>query len=162
MLTGLDFDKSGRVPQGVMTYLGPSLGFKSTDTPVNIEFSLCASTVISAGLKGWLIIPDWLVIKQWVILANAPTSAVVDVWRIPFQKYLQGVVPNSTNSLCNGNFIAVSGGVAAAGAPTGWDTESGLVALDQDDVIALNVNSNTSATVLHVTLQCVRTLGNPQ
>jgi hypothetical protein len=157
----IDLDKGGRTPQGVMTNLGPTTGWKLTDAPTDIEFCMFGTAALGVGLKGFIIVPDFVVINNWVILADTITTCIIDIWRTPLSAYLLGSPPNSTNSICGGTPPQMSA-VASQGSPVGWQTQNGLVVLNQNDVLGINLSSNTAATKITLILQCVRILGNPQ
>ena len=78
----LDLDQGGRIPQNVSTYLGPTLGWRYTDAPTDIEFVMSGGGVtVAPGFKGVLTIPEWVVVQSWVLLADRACTATVDIWR---------------------------------------------------------------------------------
>jgi hypothetical protein len=160
----LDLDKSGRIPQTVATYLGPTVGWKYTDAPTDIEYVIGGSTdTFGIGYKGGLLIPDWLVINNWFITSPNPGSISIDVWLVSQANLLTGTVPSAANSICGGNYPVLTNQTAASGPPTGWNTNNGpsvpLTQINQNDFLGFNVRSTSNLTLVTFVLQCVRVIG---
>ena len=161
----LDLDMGGRLPQNVSTYLGPTLGWRYTDAPTDIEFVMSGGGVtVAPGFKGVLTIPEWVVVKSWVLLADRACTATVDIWRIPLTTYLDSGPPTVANSLCGSQLPTLTAQSAAQSTEINtWvqDTQmSGVGCLIyQNDVLAYNVNNNNLANKLTLTLKCVRIVG---
>lgn len=155
-MANIDLDKGGRIPQIVKTNVGPTLGWKMTDAPIDIEYVLDGGGIpIVAGYKGSLIIPDWCVVNNWVLLSDLVGSIVIDVWKIPLATYLAGTVPNSGNSITGTDIPTLSSQVARQSTLlTGWTTQ-----INQNDVLAFNVNSASGVQRVSLILQCVRIIG---
>ena len=155
-MSNIDLDQGGRIPQVLRTYLGPTVGYKQTDSPVDIEFMIDGSG--SPPLIGdypALLIPDWLTIYEWVILGDQSGSCVVDIWKVTLDQYLAGTVPTVANTITGSVKPTVSGAVADSGTTlTGWTTQ-----INQNDVIVFNVDSLTSFNWIHVILRCIRNIG---
>lgn len=154
----VDLDKGGRIPQNVRTNLGPTIGWKITDSPVDIEFIMDGGGgTIALGTKPSLIMADWLIVNNWTILSPTVGSIVIDVWSIPLDTYLAGTLPTPADSICGSALPTLTAGVAAESAVlTGWDTQ-----INQNDVLTFHVNSISSLISATLILRCVRVLGNP-
>lgn len=153
-MTNVDLDQGGRRPQNVRTYLGPSMGWKQTDSPVDIEYAFeGGGGIILPGAKPPILIPDWLTIFGWVLLSSASCSATVDVWKVTLDQYLAGTIPSVANSI-TGTEIPTLTGSAAAGSTTlaGWTKR-----INQNDVLAFSIDGNASSCTL--ILRCIRDLG---
>ena len=161
----LDLDQGGRIPQNVSTYLGPTLGWRYTDAPTDIEYVMSrADGPISPGYKGVLTIPEWVVVQSWVLLADVACTAQIDIWRVPLTTYLASGPPTVANSLCGSQLPALTAQAAAQStAINTWvqDTQQSGVGclIYQNDVLAYNLNTNNLATKLTLTLKCVRIVG---
>lgn len=85
----VDLDKGGRIPQGENVYLGPSLGWKRVDKPIDVEF-VCTGpgggVSIAAGFKGTLQMPAWLYIYSWAIQSDDLGSIEFDIFRISYEQ----------------------------------------------------------------------------
>lgn len=153
----VDLDQSGRIPQTGKTYLGPTVGWKYTDEPTNIEYVISGGTdTIVPGYKMGLLCPDWLVVNNWFISTDrASGSIVVDIYKVTGNAYLAGVVPSAINSISGTDKPRLTNQAAAfSNALTGWATE-----IDQNDFIGFNVNSCSGLLQVTVVLQCVRVIG---
>lgn len=85
----VDLDKGGRIPQGDNVYLGPSLGWKRVDKPIDVEFVVQGpggGAFISNGFKGTLQIPAWLYIYSWAIQSDDIGSVAFDLFRISYEQ----------------------------------------------------------------------------
>lgn len=158
----LDLDRSGRIPQTHKTYLGPSVGWKYTDEPTDIEFVvLGGGQVVTSGFKGTLLIPEWVVINNWYVQSYETGSIVWDVWKRSQASILAGTQISAADSICGGSFPTLSTAFSASGLPTGWaqDPATGLIMINQNDVLGFNVNSCSNIQRATLTLQCVRIIG---
>jgi len=151
-----DLDQGGRIPQTIKTYVGPSIGWKLTDSPVDIEFIIDGGgQTPQPGYKGHLLIPDWVYINNWILLSEVSGSCVIDVWKIPLSTFLAGTAPAVTNSICGGNLPSLSNQVARQGTNiSGWTT-----LISQNDIVGFNLNSVSTLLRVTVILQCVRIIG---
>jgi len=151
----IDLDKSGRRPQGHRTYLGPSLGWIITDEPTYVEFVIGSSVDIAPGLKNYLLIPEWLIVKEWDVLSSAAGFITFDIWKVTLDQFLAGTVPGPTNSITGMDKPRLFNQFAnSSQALTGWN-----VLLQQNDVIAINVDTSTGIRRATLVLQCLRSLG---
>lgn len=152
----LDLDKGGRRPQIIKTNLGPTAGWKMTDAPTYVEYTIGGGgDAIAPGYKGGLLIPDWLHVAGWFISSPSPGTCVVDVWRLSYESYLAQNVPTVANSIAGTDKPRLSNQVAAAStALTGWVT-----LINQNDYVAFNVDSNNVVSLITVVLLCVREIG---
>ncbi len=93
MAAVIDLDKGGRIPQGENVYLGPSLGWKRVDKPIDVEFVLSGGgSAIAPGFKGILQMPEWLYIYSWAIQSDQLGDIAFDVFRISYEQ-AQAQVP---------------------------------------------------------------------
>lgn len=152
----VDLDQGGRIPQGVRTNLGPSIGWKLTDAPTDIEYVIGGgSDTIAVGYKGGLIIPDWLHVNNWIVLAPNSGSIVIDVYKITLEEYLAGTIPSAANSITGTDKPTLSADSAAQSfALTGWETR-----IDQNDFLGFNVDSCSGLVLCTLVIQCVRDIG---
>ena len=152
----VDLDKGGRQPQVVNTYLGPTKGWTSTDSPVDIEWVIEGGGVLlPAGLKAPILSPDWLIINSWTILGYAVGSIVFDIYKITEAQYLAGTIPSAGNSICGSAKPTLSSAVSGSSSTlTGWTTR-----INQNDVLALNIDSISSFTGISLILKCSRSIG---
>lgn len=152
----LDLDQSGRIPQVERVYLGPTVGYKYVDNPVDIEFVIDGAGAVPAlGFRGTLISPMWLVVNNWVLLANQLGSCQLDVWKIPLADYLAGTVPTAANSICGSELPSLASQVARQSSVlAGWST-----IINQNDVLGFNLNNAVGVLQLTLTLECVKIIG---
>lgn len=157
----VDLDQGGRIPQNVRTYLGPTTGWKMTDSPVDLEFAIeGGGGIILNGVKAPLVIPDWLTIYQWYILSTVSGSMVVDVRLGTLDDYLDGILPNV--SICGSeiptltNAVSAQGSLTSGGIPIlpGWEKR-----INQNDVISLNVSGVANVVAATLILRCIRNIG---
>jgi hypothetical protein len=155
-MSNIDLDKGGRVPQNVLTYLGPSVGWKSTDSPVDIEWSVeGGGSLLPSGVKPPVLIPDWLIILGWSIFAKETGNIVFDLYKVSEQTYLAGTLPGPSNTICPVNKPSMTNAVAVTSSNlSGWN-----VMIDQNDVLVLDVTSVTVLTSVTFVLKCVRNIG---
>lgn len=155
-MSNVDLDQGGRIPQVVRTYLGPTKGWVETDSPVDIEWSLEGGGVeIPIGVKPAIIIPDWLTINSWVILARETGNVVFDIYKVTQTQYLAGTIPTSANSICGSAKPQMTGAKSAQSSTlTGWTTR-----IDQNDVLALSVDSLSVLLGVTLIVKCVRNIG---
>lgn len=155
-MSNIDLDKGGRLPQNVRTYLGPTVGWKSTDSPVDIEWSIeGGGGLIPSGVKPPLLIPDWLTISGWMIFSKESGSIEIDLYRVTSQQYLAGTLPGPANTICPINKPSMSSAVAAQSSTIdGWQT-----LINQNDVIVLDVTSVVALTNVTFVLRCIRNIG---
>lgn len=155
-MTVIDLDKGGRRPQIHRTYLGPSVGWVSTDEPTYILYVINGGGIdISVGFKPPLTIPEWVIATEWTLMSDVAGSIQIDVWKIPQSTYLAGTVPTSANSITGTDIPKLVGQVAnSSEALTGWTTE-----IKQNDVLAFNVDSCSNIKRVTLTIQCVRIIG---
>jgi len=151
-----DLDKSGGLPQNIRTALGPSVGSKITNSPVDIEWAFeGGGGAILTGQRPPIIIPDWLTINSWYILAPIVGSVVIDVWKISGSLYLNGTVPTSANSIVGTDKPTLTTGTSAySTALTGWTKQ-----INQNDVLVPNIQSLTGLTAVSLILRCIRNIG---
>lgn len=151
-----DLDKGGRIPQNVKTYLGPTTGWKYTDSPVDIEWTFeGGGQLIPVGVKPSIIIPDWLTISNCIIIAPVTGSVVFDIWKVPFDTYQDGTPPAVGDSICGAAKPTLTNGVFSEDTTlTGWTTT-----IDQNDFIAINIDSITTLTAITLILRCIRNIG---
>jgi hypothetical protein len=101
-------------------------------------------SVITTGQKGHMEVPFNMTITGWTILGDQVGSAVVDVWRTSYG----GFPPSVANSITGGDYPRL---VSAQGNRnlnlTLWTTK-----LNNNDVLAFNVNSATSVQRLTVSV----------
>lgn len=157
-----DLDQGGGLPQNVRTYLGPSVGWKSTDAPTDIEYVMSrADGPIAPGFKGVLTIPEWVVVNSWVLLADRACTAQVDIWKITLDQYLALGPPTVANSFCGSQlpYLTAQSAQQSTAVNTWVQTPPSGVLISQNDVLGYNVNSNDVATKLTLTLKCVRIVG---
>lgn len=151
----IDLDQGGRIPQINRTYLGPSHGWILTDEPTDIEFVMDgAGATPLVGNRGFLVIPQWVTIVDWLLIGAQQGSIVVDIWKAPLSAVLTGHIMGPADSICGGNLPTLSNQSAAQGSPTNWNT-----LINQNDVLAFNINSVNALTQVSIILQCVRLLG---
>lgn len=160
----IDLDKGGRTPQAIRTYLGPTVGYKQTDAPTNIEYVIGGTgEPIPVAYYAGLLSPDWLIINNWWLASPNVGSIEVDVWLLSQAAYNSGTLPSAANSICNGNYMRLTAQAAASGDPIGWDTRNGpsvpLTQINQNDFVMFNVRAVAGITLLTLVLQCVRTIG---
>ena len=155
-MSNIDLDKGGRQPQVVNTYLGPTKGWTSTDSPVDIEWVIEGGGVlIPSGLKAPIISPDWLVINSWTILGYAVGSVIFDIYKVTEAEYLAGTIPSVADSICGSAKPTLAAAASGSSSTlTGWTTR-----IDQNDVLALNIDSISSFTGLSLILKCSRSIG---
>lgn len=151
-----DLDKSGRIPQIIKTNLGPTVGWKYTDAPTDIEYVIGGGgDAIRLGYWNGLTIPDWLVVNNWLIYSPDIGSCVIDVYKITRDQTVAGVLPSAADSICGTDKPRLVGQRAAIGfALTGWTTR-----IDQNDTLGFNVDSVSGITLVTLVLQCVRIIG---
>lgn len=151
-MSNIDLDKGGRIPQIVDTYCGPSTGWIQTDLPTSIEYVIDGGGgSISAGQKGFLVIPFWLVVNDWILLANISGNAVVDIWNTSQLSFPPTIADSITGSVQP----TLSGQQYATGSTlTGWTTM-----INQGDVMAFVINSISSIQRLTIVLECKRIIG---
>lgn len=152
----VDLDKSGRIPQTIRTYLGPTTGWKYTDAPTNIEYVIGGGgDAIRLGYANGLLIPDWLIVNNWAMFTDRVGSCQVDVYRVTGDAYLAGTIPSAANSITGTDKPRLVGQSAAfSNLLTGWNLE-----IDQNDFLGFNVDSASGITQVTVVLQCVRIIG---
>lgn len=156
MVASRDLDQGGGIPQVVRTYLGPSVGYKQTDSPVDIEYVISGGGGLAApGYQGALLIPDWLTIYGWTLLGDRSGSCVVDVWKTTKDLYIAGHVPTVADTITGSSKPTVTAAVAAeSNTLTGWTTQ-----INQNDVLAFNLDSVSSFFLITVILRCIRNIG---
>jgi len=153
----IDLDKGGRIPQVVRTYLGPSMGWVNTDSPVNYQFTFDGggSTPLT-GARGPLIVPDYLTIFGWYILATASGSCVFDIQKVTLDQYLVGTLPGAGDSICGSNYPTLSSGTSASSTTlTGWTTQ-----IAQNDVLSFVLSSVATIQQVTLVLRCIRDKGS--
>lgn len=157
-MSNIDLDKGGRIPQVVRTNLGPTIGWRHTDSPVDLEWTFDGGTgVVLAGQKPPLVMPDWLRPHDWIILSPTVGSVVIDLWRTPLATWLAGTPPTSANSMTGTDVPTLTAQVAAySEALTGWTMQ-----INQNDVLVPNIVSISGLVYFTFIVRCVRVLGNP-
>ncbi len=97
---------------------------------------------ITAGLKGYVPVPDKCTIQAWRIVGDQEGSIVVDVWKDTFANF----PPTVDDSITGGEDIALSSADKAEGITLGaWTTS-----MNKGDWLAFNVDS--ASTVTRVTI----------
>lgn len=106
---------------------------------------------ITTGLKGFVRVPfAWTDIAKASLLADASTTAVVDVWKDSFANH----PPTDADSITASAPLTLTADDEAEDSTlTGW-TKTGSAG----DVLAFNVDSNNNAELLTVALDLVRSL----
>lgn len=152
----IDLIKGGRIPQVVRTYLGPTVGWKLTDSPVYYQYTFDGGgTTPPPGKRGPLIIPDWLTIRDWYILATNSGSCTFDVYKVTLDEYLAGTVPGPANSICGGAPPTMTSATSAtSSAISAWNTR-----VDQGDVLVFDLTSVSLVQQVTLILRCVRDIG---
>ncbi len=153
---GIDLDKGGRIPQTVRTYLGPSVGWKMTDSPIDYQYTFDGggSTPL-VGTRGPLVVPDWATIFGWYILSTQTGSCAFDVRKITLESYLAGTLPSGVDSICGGNYPTMTATTSAYSTSlTGWTT-----LIEQNDVLSFALSSISSVQQVTLVLRCVRNIG---
>jgi hypothetical protein len=111
---------------------------------------------IPAGTKGYLEIPFGVTsLCGYTVLADAATASQVDVWKDTYANF----PPVDADSITASAPVRCgsSGGTSAKGQDTsltGWTKT-----ITSGDVVAFNVDSNTAATRLLISIKCQRTVG---
>jgi hypothetical protein len=105
--------------------------------------------LLSTGVKAYLEIPFNCVIYQWSLLADTSTSAVVDIWKDTFANFPPTVADSITAS-ATPTLTATNKNQSST--LTGWTTT-----INAGDILAFNVNSNTTATLLTLSLWALKT-----
>lgn len=156
-MSNIDLDKSGRIPQNIKTWLGPSKGWVMTDSPVDLEFPFDAADILAAGVKPFMLIPDWLYVNDWIVLATTAGSCQVDFWKTTLALWLAGTVPTSANSITGSDKPRLVSQVSRQGtALTGWTRQ-----INQNDILVPVLDSVSGLSAFSVYIRCVRVLGNP-
>lgn len=156
----VDLDKGGRIPQNIKTYLGPTLGWRMTDSPVDLEYTFQGGGGLPlTGTYPPIIVPDWLFVYEWVILSEISGSCVIDVWKKPYTEWTGplGTPPTVANSITGTDKPTLTSAYGSSSkALTGWTTQ-----INQNDALVLNLESIALALKPTLILRCVRILGNP-
>ena len=105
--------------------------------------------LLSTGVKAYLEIPFSCVIYQWSLLADTSTSAVVDIWKDTFANFPPTVADSITAS-ATPTLTATNKNQSST--LTGWTTT-----INAGDILAFNVNSNSAATLLTLSLWALKT-----
>lgn len=159
-MSNVDLDKGGRIPQNVKTYLGPTIGWRMTDSPVDLEYTFEGGGGIPLlGTRPPIIVPDWLVVYEWVILSGISGSCVIDVWKKPYVDWIgpSGTPPTVADSIAGSDKPTLTNAYGSNSiALTGWTTQ-----INQNDALVFNLESISLLTSPTLILRCVRILGNP-
>ena len=155
-MSNIDLDKGGRIPQLHRTYLGPTKGWIQTDEPAFVEWVIDGvGAPITIGFSGTLLIPYGCVIYNWFLTSDVMGSVQIDIWKMSQDAIRAGGFPSAANTITGSakpNISANKFGYSAA--LTGWTT-----LINQNDVLAFNVDTASSLVRVTLVLQCVKTVG---
>ncbi len=155
----IDLDKGGRIPQGENVYLGPTLGWKRVDKPIDVEYAIAREGApIGPGFKLQLQMPEWLYIYSWAITSDLQGSIDFNVYRQSYadaqaQNPLVAVgniingtdPPTLTNAYFAENVLPVA---------TTWTRN-----LDQNDFVGIEVRSVSTINRASLILRCMTLKG---
>ncbi len=151
-----DLDQGGGLPQNIKTNLGPTVGSKITNSPVDIEWLFDGGGgLLLLGQRAPLIVPDWLTINAWFLLSPIVGSVQIDVWKVSGANYLNGILPNAGNSICGSEIPTLTAGTSASSAAlAGWTK-----IISQNDVLVPSILSVANLTQVSLILRCIRNIG---
>lgn len=154
----LDLDQSGRIPQVEKVYLGPTLGWRYIDKPIDVEFVISGGgSQIAPGFKGILQMPEWLYVQQWILMSDQQGSMIMDVYKISLaQAAAQVPINNPAFSITGSEQPTILGGNSYGTASTlaGWNRN-----FDQNDILGFVVVNNTTLFRATLILECVTLKG---
>lgn len=102
-------------------------------------------SVISPGLKGFVIVPYAATITGWELVADQSGSIIIDVWKVP----IASVPATVANTITGSDLPNLSSQIQKSDTTlTGW----GNTAINAGDVIYFNVNSATTVTQVNLIL----------
>lgn len=140
---------------GALASLGVGTGLSSDGSNLNItanqrtrsinfQASGGSFSVVSNTRMAWTA-PYAGKITAWALLADQNTASVVDIWKVPFVSY----PPNAGNSITGGAPpTIIAGSQSGTSASLGAWTQN----FNAGDTFIFNVNSNTAAVTLSLTL----------
>jgi hypothetical protein len=106
-------------------------------------------SVITAGVKGYMIIPFLCTIAQVTTLADVSGSVVIDIWKDTYTNY----PPIVGDSICAAAKPTLSGAIKSQDTTlTGWTK-----VINAGDTLGYNVDSATTVTLVTVSLKVTRT-----
>jgi len=155
----VDLDQGGRIPQGERVALGPTLGWKLIDKPIDVEYAIAREgAVIGPGFKLQLQMPEWLYIYSWAITSDEQGSIAFKVYR---QSYTDAQAQNPLvvpGNIINGTDPPVMTNAYFAehilGDVTSWDRN-----LDQNDFVGIEVDGVSSIQRCSLILRCMTLKG---
>jgi hypothetical protein len=104
---------------------------------------------ITTGVKFYLQIPFNCTITGWTMLANTSTTTVIDIWKDTYANFPPTVADTITGSA---KPAITASNKNTSTTLTGWTTS-----ITAGDILAFNVDSNNSATLINIALTAVKT-----
>ena len=104
--------------------------------------------VATTGVKAYIQIPFACTITGWTLLADVSTSTTVDIWKSTYAGF-PPTIGNSITALATPSLGATNKSTSTT--LTGWTTS-----VAAGDVLAFNVNGNSAATKITLSLTAVR------
>lgn len=105
--------------------------------------------LLSTGVKAYLEIPFNCVLTEWTLLSDVSTTAVVDIWKDTYANFPPTIADSITASAKPTLTAALKNQSTSL---TGWTTT-----INAGDILAFNVSSNTTATLLTLSLWAYKT-----
>jgi hypothetical protein len=125
--------------RGIVVPAAPDPGLSAIEVVID-----GALATIQPGVKAYVEVPFACEIEAVTMLADASGSIVVDVWRDTYANY----PPTNADSITAGAVPTISSSTKSRDATlTGWSTS-----LAEGDVLAFNVDSATTVTLLTLSL----------
>ena len=127
----------------------PGAAFVSEWSLVGIEFVMDGGgTTIGTGIKGDLEIPFDCKINRATLVADMPTTMVVDVWKAPYASF----PPTVANSITGASPPTIPGTLDYQdSALAGWTTT-----VSAGDILRYNVVSNSAAQRVTLSLKATK------
>ncbi len=115
-----------------------------------IGFTIDAGTsVITTGLKGYVIIPYDAIIQSWTVVADISGSIVIDVWKDTFNNY----PPLVSDSIAGTEKITLSSQTKNQDVSlSSWTTN-----INAGDILAFNVDSASTVHRVTVSMSVIKT-----
>ena len=109
---------------------------------ITLRTSVIAGPVQAGNKKIYIVSPVNGVLTKWRMVADVPTTAILDVWKD------NATIPTVADSITNASYPSLSNATFATGSTAAWNNTVAI-----DDVIELNVNSNSNASVINLEIE---------
>lgn len=160
MAANVDLDQGGRIPQISLVNLGPTIGWKRIDKPIDVEYCISGGgSAIAPGFKLQLQMPEWLYIYSWAITSDQQGSIAFKVYRISYaQAQAQTPIVDPANIINGTDPPTMTNAYFAENVlphPTTWSRH-----LNQNDFVGVEVTSPLSTLFrCSIILRCVTLKG---